>query len=67
MTLNTPVRPNKPTLSPAFNVKDTSCKTAGRSGAYLISRFSTTTRESLRVLEGQYAGARFDSMIAGGS
>ena len=42
-----PVRPKRPTRSPAFKVNDTSCSTAGRSGAYLIIRFFTI-RESIR-------------------
>lgn len=62
-----PVRPNNPTRSPAFSLKEIPCKTAGRSGAYLISRFSTLMSESLLELEGQYAGTRLDSMTAGGS
>ena len=43
------------------------CKTAGSSGAYLMVKFSTLISESLVVLEGQYAGGRLDSMMAGGS
>ena len=64
---NWPVRPNKPTRSPAFNIKETLCKTAGKSGAYLISKSSTVIKKSLLELDGQYAGTRLDSMMAGGS
>lgn len=62
-----PVRPNNPIRSPAFNVNEMPWSTAGKSGAYLISKFSTAIRESLFVLDGQYAGTRLDSMMAGGS
>ena len=64
---NPPVRPSNPTRSPAFSLKDTSWSTAGSSGAYLTSRFSTTTRESLLEFDGQYAGTRLFSITAGGS
>jgi hypothetical protein len=36
-------------------------------GAYLISKSSTVSKESLLELEGQYAGTRMNSMMAGGS
>ena len=64
-----PVRPSRPTRSFALREKDIPRKTAGRSGAYLTVRSSTTSIESLFGLvdDGQYAGGRFDSMIAGGS
>ena len=62
-----PVRPSSPTRSPAFRVKEIFCSTAGSSGAYLMTRSSTTIIESLFELDGQYAGALLDSMIAGGS
>jgi hypothetical protein len=55
---NEPVRPSRPTRSPAFKVNDTSCSTAGRSGAYLMLRFSTTRRELFLAFDGQYAGTR---------
>ena len=55
---NEPVRPKRPTRSPAFKVNDTSCNTSGRSGAYLMIRFSTTRRESFWLFDGQYAGTR---------
>jgi hypothetical protein len=42
-------------------------RTVGNSGAYLTTRSSTLTRALLLALDGQYAGGRFDSMIAGGS
>ena len=64
---NEPVRPRRPTRSPAFKLNDTLCSTAGRSGAYLMIRFSTTRRESFSVVDGQYAGTRRDSITAGGS
>ena len=64
---NEPVRPRRPTRSPAFRVNDTSWSTAGRSGAYLMTRFSATRRESFLVFDGQYAGTRWDSITAGGS
>ena len=64
---NEPVRPRRPTRSPAFKVNDTSCSTAGRSGAYLMIRFSATRRESFSPFDGQYAGTRWDSITAGGS
>jgi hypothetical protein len=62
-----PVRPNRPTRSFAFSVNDTPWRTGGSSGAYLTTRSSTTTRASLSVLEGQYAGGRRDSIIGRGS
>lgn len=46
-----PVRPSKPTLSPARKEKLMSFRTDGRSGAYLIIRFSTEIMFSER--EGQ--------------
>lgn len=67
VNVDKPVRPKRPTLSPAFKVNETLCKTAGKSGAYLISRSSTTMSELLLELDGQYAGTRLDSMTAGGS
>ena len=68
---NEPVRPRIPTRSPAFKENDTSCSTAGSSGAYLMTRFSTA-RNGLLLLfsvfdDGQYAGARLDFITAGGS
>ena len=48
-----PVRPNKPILSPGFSVNDTSCRTAGNSGAYLMTKFSTDMRSFVVVLDGQ--------------
>ena len=68
---NEPVRPRIPTRSPAFKENDTSCSTAGRSGAYLMSRFSTTRKALLLLFsvfdDGQYAGTRLDFITAGGS
>ena len=61
-----PVRPSKPIRSPAFKLNETSCKTAGKSGAYLTVTFSTRMRDSV-VLDGQYAGGRLFSTTAGGS
>ena len=55
---NEPVRPRRPTRSPAFKVNDTSCSTAGRSGAYLMVRSSATRRALFSVFDGQYAGTR---------
>ena len=43
------------------------CKTEGESGAYLTSRLSTTSIESESELDGQCAGTRWFSRIAGGS
>lgn len=48
-----PVRPNMPTRSPAFKVKDTSRRTGGNSGAYLIVKFLTSMSDWLLALEGQ--------------
>jgi len=62
-----PVRPSRPTLSPAFKEKDTLWRTAGNSGAYWITKFSTVIRRLLGVFDGQYAGTLFESMTAGGS
>jgi hypothetical protein len=62
-----PVRPSRPTLSPAFSEKETSCRTAGKSGAYLTTKFSTIISESFGVFEGQYAGTLLESMMVGGS
>jgi hypothetical protein len=62
-----PVRPKRPTRSLALRLKETPCKTAGNSGAYLMTRSSTLMRASLLALDGQYAGGRLDSMTAGGS
>jgi hypothetical protein len=45
-------------------------RTAGKCGAYLMTRFSTDINFSAaegEVIEGQYAGGRLDSTIAGGS
>ena len=63
-----PVRPSNPTFSRGLIEKDTPCKTEGKSGAYLMSRSSTLMRLSDgELVEGQYAGGRLLSMIAGGS
>jgi len=64
---NKPVRPKTPTLSPDLRVKDRPWSTAGRSGAYWTTRFSTESNASPRGLDGQYAGTRLDSIIARGS
>jgi hypothetical protein len=62
-----PVRPIKPTRSPAFKVKEIPWSTGGSSGEYFTTRFSTLSRFSFLALEGQYAGGRLDSITAGGS
>ena len=51
-----PVRPNNPTRSLALRLKESPCMMGGNSGAYLITRSSTTTRAPRVELDGQYAG-----------
>jgi len=62
-----PVLPKRPIRSLAPRWKETFFNTGGSSGAYLTTRSSTLINGFELVLEGQYAGGRFDSMTAGGS
>jgi hypothetical protein len=62
-----PVRPIKPTRSPAFKVKEIPWSAGGSSGESFTTRFSTLRRFSFLALESQYAGRRLDSITAGGS
>lgn len=64
-----PVRPSNPTRSLAFSWNDTFLSTGGSSGAYLTTSPSTAMSELLFSLveDGQYAGGRLSSMMAGGS
>lgn len=58
-----PVLPSNPTRSLGFRLNDTPLSTSGRSGAYLISRFSTMIIFCLAE-DGQYAGRWADSAVA---
>ena len=62
-----PVLPKRPTRSLALSWNETFFNTGGSSGAYLITKSSTVINGFALVLEGQYAGGRFDSMTAGAS
>jgi hypothetical protein len=62
-----PVLPKRPIRSLAPSWKETFFNTGGSSGAYLTTKSSTLIKGFELVLEGQYAGGRFDSMMAGGS
>jgi hypothetical protein len=63
-----PVRPKSPTFSLGLTSKDTPCNTAGKLGAYLMTRLLTDIIALLsELIEGQYAGGRLPSTIAGGS
>lgn len=62
-----PVLPRRPIRSLAPRWKETFFNTGGSSGAYLTTKSSTLINGFELVLEGQYAGGRFDSMTAGGS
>ena len=62
-----PVLPKRPIRSLALSWNETFFNTGGSSGAYLTTNSSTLINGFALVLEGQYAGGRFDSMTAGGS
>jgi hypothetical protein len=63
-----PVRPKSPIFSLGLTSKDTPCNTAGKLGAYLMTRLLTDIIALLpELIEGQYAGGRLPSTIAGGS
>ena len=62
-----PVLPKRPIRSLAPSWKETFFNTGGSSGAYLTTKSSTLIKGFALVLEGQYAGGRLDSMMAGGS
>ena len=53
-----------PIFSDGLTVSERFLRTAGRSGAYFTTTFSST---SVPLLDGQYAGGRDFSMIAGAS
>lgn len=63
-----PVRPRSPIFSRGLIWNETPWSTAGNSGEYFTTRFSTEMRAaSSCVGAGQYAGGLDDSISAGGS
>jgi len=62
-----PVLPTSPIRSLALRLNDTPWSTGSSSGAYLMTRSSTTTKFSEVEDDGQYAGGRVRSLTAAGS